>query len=330
MSRLKPKAAAQQGSVRVVLDVDLCGRTLEDPQRTRNLVIPPGLRLRLCNGALHLPNAVTLVVGPGAELELVGMDIKGRGRPERGLITVEGEGASATLCQCTITGVRGSVTEPSEQAHGLLVAKGGSAVVQQCSVLKATNSGVCVQGASSTATVSRTMVQQCDWHGFLAVSRGKLTIELSIALKNKRSGFCALKDGSLEAGPECRSEMNGGSGFDACWGGQLVAGEGCYASGNQHGGYSSYLQGSLLQAGPGCIAEHNSQFGFQAEHCAQLLAGPGCIARHNTRTGFSCGGGSELVAGPGCHAEGNGQGEEDQWLHWHGAKLTRMSASVSG
>jgi hypothetical protein len=316
MTRLKPKAAGQQGSVLIVLDVDLCDRTLEDPGRTHNIVIPAGLRLRLCNGGLHLPNAVTVVVGPGAELELVGMDIKGRGRPERGLITVEGAGATATLHQCTITGVRHRVSKRSEQAHGLLVAQGGSAVVRQCRVLKATKCGICVQGVGSTATVSWAMVEQCDKHGFAARSSGQLTVKIGIALRNKAHGFYAEGGSSLVAGPGCRSERNEGSGFDATWGGQLVAGEGCYAGGNQHDGFyssgRSLLKGSLLQAGTGCIAEHNEGCGFWVDYGGKLLAGPGCIARHNSVAGFYCDGG--LVAEPGCHAEGNGAGEEDQWV----------------
>jgi hypothetical protein len=328
MSRLKPKAAGQQGSVLIVLDVDLCGRTLEDPQRTRSIVIPPGLRLRLCNGSLHLPNQATVVVGPGAQLELVGVDIKGVGRRDTGLITVEGEGASATLRQCTITGMRHSVSKRIEQAHGLLVAKGGSAIVQQCNVLKATNCGICVDGYGSTATVTRTMVQQCDRQGFSALFNGKLTIELSVALRNQHSGFYAKSEGSLVAGPGCRSERNGWSGFEAFDRGQLVAGEGCYAGGNTCHGYSSVWHGSVLQAGPGCIAEHNKGCGFYALGGAKLLAGPGCIAEYNANAGFAAKGDStcgELVAGPGCHAARNGQGQKDQWVQWEGGMLTRLS-----
>jgi hypothetical protein len=329
MRRHKPKADGQKVSALVTLNVDLGGRNLEDPKRTRNLEIPAGLRLRLSNGALHLPNLVTLVVGPGAELELVGVDIKGRGRRDRGLITVEGAGASATLRQCTITGIRRSSSKPRDCAHGLLVAQGGSAVVQQCSVVRATDCGICVQGEGSTAAVSRTLVQQCDVDGFSVVSDGKLTVELSISLSNTCDGFYAGPKGSLVAGPGCRSERNGASDFGASRGGQLVAGEGCYAGGNKNNGYSSSNPGSLLQAGPGCIAEHNAGCGFQASNGARLSAGPGCIARHNGRAGFSVGFsmGSlcELAAEPGCHAEGNGKGEEDQWVQEAGSRLTRMS-----
>jgi hypothetical protein len=330
MRRHKPKADGQKVSALVTLNVDLGGRTLEDPKRTKNLEVPAGLRLRLHNGALHLPNLVTVVVGPGAQLELVGMNIEGRGRRDRGLVTVEGDGASAVLCQCTITGIRRRISGPSEQAHGLLVAQGGSAVVQQCSVVRATNCGICVQGEGSTATVSRTMVQQCDANGFSAGARGKLAIELSIALSNRFCGFYAGVEASLAAGPGCRSERNGASGFTASEAGQLVAGEGCYAGGNKLHGYMSAWPGSLLQAGPGCIAERNASYGFQAFHGARLLAGPGCIARHNGRAGFRvdlsyAGSLCELVAEPGCHAEGNGHSEEDQWEQVAGSRLTRMS-----
>jgi hypothetical protein len=341
----------QQNGIRVVLEADLGGRTLEAPTRTHQLLIPPGLKLRLLNGALHLPHSVIILVGPGAEVELERVDIRGRGIHEHGLITVEGAGASATLRQCAITGggEGGTVTE---QVHGVLVAKGGQAVLQHCTIMKATKCGIHVQNKGSAAQVTSTMVQQCDEHGYLARGRGKLVLERSIAHSNGGDGFCADKRGMLQAGPGCRSERNGWIGFRAHIGARLLAGEGCYAGGNGHDGYTAHGLGSRLDAGPGCIAEHNGGTGFVAGAGARLWAGPKCTAQHNmeggfwarknghlhalrecsaiqnAEAGFQAGGAAALIAESGCRAESNGNSSSDQWVQEDRGTLHRLRASV--
>jgi hypothetical protein len=287
----------QQDGIQVILEANLGGRRLQGNESTQQLLIPPGLKLRLLNGALHLPHSVIILVEPGAELELEGVDIRGRGVHERGLITIEGAGASATLRQCAITGVPGLATKGSkEQVLGVLIAKGGQAVLQHCTITAATWCGINVQDEGSTAQVSSTMVQQCNGGGFTVHSSGKLKVERSIAHNNKGMGFAATMKGVLEAGPGCRSERNEGPGFMASWGGRLVAGEGCYAGGNKEHGFVSSLGGSRLVAGPGCIAEHNGGAGFVAEYEAQLQAGPRCTAQNNQGEGFSAVHGGSLHA----------------------------------
>jgi hypothetical protein len=327
---------SQQGTgIQVILDVDLNGRTLVAEQHPAPLVIPPGVKLQLSNGSLQLPEDMCVLVGPGAALEAVRVDFRGSGQFWKGIVTVEGEGASAILHQCTITG--GRIGRYNGEAHGLLVAWGGRAALQNCIVQKTTSCGIFVQGEGSTVTATSTMVLRCEGSGFAAKNSGKLVAERCSAHSNMGYGFLSENKGVLEAGAGCRSEVNEMAGFMAYLSGQLVAGECCYAGWNKDAGYRSEEDGSWLQAGAGCIAEHNV-FGFYALCRAQLQAGPQCIAQHsqgagflvtwsghlhagrgcsamhNAGGGFVVQGGAKLTADPGCRAEGNGKSHDDDWV----------------
>jgi hypothetical protein len=310
ISRSQPRAVedtnalGQQGTgIQVILEVDLKGRTLAAPDLAMPLLLPTGLKLRLSNGSLHLPEGMCVLVGQGAELEAVRVDFRGSGQERRGIVTVEGEGASAILHQCTITG--GRIGRYNGEAHGLLVARGGRAALQNCIVQKATASGIQVKGKGSTAVATSTMVTSCAASGFAAVGGGKLVAERCIAHCNAQYGFLSEDKGVLEAGAGCRSELNEGSGFVAR-SGQLVAGEGCYAGRNKHQGYYAFGSGGRLHAGAGCIAEHNGGCGFVTSDSAQLLTGPECTAQHNGYAGFATGNQGRLEARPACTAAHNG------------------------
>jgi hypothetical protein len=332
ISRSKPKdtsAPGQQGiGVQVILEVDLNGKTLGGPDLSSLfLLIPRGLKLQLSNGSLHIPGHLYVLVGPGAVLEAVRVEFRGSGQYWRGLITVEGEGASANLHQCIITGNRDGSNE--DRGHGLMVAGGGSVLA------------------------ASTMVQHCGEHGFYASSNGKLVAERSIAHSNRKHGFSSRGSGVLEAGAGCRSELNGEAGFAALYGGQLVAGEGCYAGGNKGDGYCSSESGGRLHAGAGCIAEHNDSSGFAARFGGHLEAGAACIAAHNQGAGFlatwhsqlhaarGCAAiynadagfeaedDAELTAGPGCKAEGNGRSHDDDWVQVPAGLLVRQCEQTS-
>jgi hypothetical protein len=297
----------QQGTgIQVILEVDLNGRTLAAPVLSSPLLIPPGIKIRLSNGSLHMPEDMYVLVGPGAELEAVRVEFRGSGKHWKGLITVEGEGASAALHQCAITGVTGG--SPSHLAHGVLVAKGGRAALQNCVVQQATSRGIWVQGEGSTVTAASTMVQHCGGAGFAAADSGKLVAERCIAHSNTQFGFVGEHSGMLEAGAGCRAELNGLTGFLA-YSGQLVAREGCYAGWNKGDGYWAYGSGGRLHAGAGCIAEHNGGCGFVTSDSAQILTGPECIAEHNGNAGYSAGTHGQLKAGAGsvaAHNQGTG------------------------
>jgi hypothetical protein len=327
----------QQGTgIQVILEVDLNGRTLAAPDLAMPLELPPGLKLRLCNGSLHMLGLTFVRVGPGAELDAVRVEFRGSGQFWKGIVTVEGEGASAILHQCTITG--SSDDSPEDRAHGLLVAEGGTVALQSCIVQQASECGIQVEGEGSTVSATSTMVLRCEGSGFAAKNSGQLVAERCSAHSNMGYGFLSENKGVLKAGAGCRSELNEVAGFMADSSGQLVAGEGCFAGWNKGDGYRSYASGSHLQAGAGCSAEHNGGSGFLAKCRAQLQAGPECIARHNRGAGFlaawsghlhaarGCSAvhnaeagfrvqdDAKLTADPGCKAEGNGKSHDDDWV----------------
>jgi hypothetical protein len=212
-----------------------------------------------------------VLVGPGAQLEAVRVQVEGSGQFLRGLITVEGEAASATLRQCIITGGRDDSS--AHLALGLLVAEGGRAALQNCVVQKVTMTGVYVCDVGSSISATSTMVNMCAHYGFAAAGSGKLVAERCIAHSNAWSGFLSENKGVLEVRAGCRSEVNEGSGFFAD-SGQLVVGEGCYAGLNKNHGYYSWGSKGRLQAGAGCIAVHNGGSGFHAATTPSFRLGP--------------------------------------------------------
>jgi hypothetical protein len=237
--------------------------------------IPPGLKLRLLNGTVLLPEGGIISISPGAALEMVRISIYGRGRYEHGLVDIQGQGATALLRQCTITGTRNHLNHSG--GHGVRVSQGGDAILDRCWLSKAGFCGLWVEGL---AYARGCFASRCFGSGYAARRGGRLTVARSVAIDNPGSGFIANGQGSTVVAWEgCRAENNRGAGFYASGGGELVAGCDCVAKNNFHSVFMALGPGSSMQVGPGCTAEDNGNeyygwLDFGAESGAVLLMPP--------------------------------------------------------
>jgi hypothetical protein len=227
-----------QGGIRLILECDLGGRELQNPAETfpyivRPDFVPPGVKLRLVNGSLHLPRfSILYVNSPGAQLELERLTIQGNVEPSHGVVMVGGVGTSVVLRHCTIIGPKYPLILIPHHVpgSGVMVIKGGHATLESCAIQ---NIGIHVQDEHSTAEAINCTVQRAPRHGFSVSEGGGLSVHLSIAHNNKGAGFFASGPGTqLEVGAFCRSERNGQGGFLAQSGSKVVIGESCYAGDN--------------------------------------------------------------------------------------------------
>jgi hypothetical protein len=260
----------------VILECDLQGRTLSiedyDPHIHRSwLNILPGVKLRLLNGTIPLPDNAIIWVEKGA-LEMEHVTVTGRGAGAGyGLVNIFGKGAKGCLRRCTIIGP--AKDDPYDLGcrfcHAVRVAEGADATLDRCLLSRATETGLFVEGSGSTAYAQSCIVEKCSSWGYAAQDGGRLTADRSVALGNERSGFYALR-GTLEAVNGCRAENNGMSGFEAGRHSEVVVGAGCVASSNRGCGFYAYGSGADIQVAQGCTSEGNGGGDFGADKNARL------------------------------------------------------------
>jgi hypothetical protein len=307
---------------------------MSDLDREPLILSQPGLTLRLSNGGLALQEDM-IEVAPGASLELYNMVISSDGvrdlghsdSEDRGVVYINGEGASAYMEHCTITAVApaaGEDQQPTIKCHAVLVAGGGRATLDSCTLEAATGSGLHVQGTNSRAFAIGCTAQRCAGDGFSAAGGARVTLQRCSALNNSGAGFCAAGSGArLVAGSLCKAEHNAGPGFHVGQQGYLHAEGGAVARLNQGDGYSAHGAGSHLKAGSACIASANGMqhpgsgssassrsshdsgavrpndngyHGFHASGGAHITAGKRCASSSNAGAGF-------LAEGPGSYLE---------------------------
>jgi hypothetical protein len=289
--------------------------TADSPAGAFDLVVGQGVKLCLSNGTLALPPGCSLVVMPGGSLEMLSMEVRGKGVPDQGLATVRGAGAVATLKKCQIH----QQSSTGSCCAAVLVSSGGKAGLIDCT-FTAHGDGLLVKDTGSSATAADCIASGCSGNGYAVQLGGQLAVITCTATSNKGAGFLATGHGShLTTGPSCKAMGNDLQGFNTEEGATMICGQGCMAIGNQTGsGFRAKGKGSLLEAGPHCRAAGSGDSGFEACEGARLATGEGCIAVGND-VGFHAQDSlSLLTIGHGCSSIGNNR---QGFGVWDGAKL---------
>ncbi|GIM15027.1 hypothetical protein Vretimale_17903, partial [Volvox reticuliferus] len=296
------------------------------------------------NGTLQLPRGQrVLVCARGVqlvELTICGPGIQAAPEEEVGLLEILGSNTSASLehCRVSMQQRRGGVTAASTSAGAhvggianggpepccaaVLVGRGASAHLQNCTITGAGRDGLVAWGPGSWVSAGVCIVRDCGASGFAAIDGGCMGPLLRCeARSNKLYGFCAEDPCSLlRVGLGCTSQGNE-VGFGSTHGGTTVVAAGCLAEGNTDAGFNAIKAGSKLTAHDGCIAR-GCGIGFAAGEGSELFVGAGCVAEgmaghsggdqnkeDDPFDGFlATGQRSRVTVGAGCRAEGNRQG----------------------
>ncbi|GLI58479.1 hypothetical protein VaNZ11_000160 [Volvox africanus] len=301
-----------------------------------------GVMLR--NGTLQLPRGQGVQVRARA-VQLVALTICGPGigaalKEEVGLLEILGSNTTVLLKRCHVSMQqrRGGVTAASNSAGtdnggiangdpesccaAVLVGRGASAHLQDCTITGAGRDGLLAWGLGSRVSANLCIIRDCGASGFAAIDGGCMGPLLKCqAQSNNLCGFCAEDPYSLlRVGTGCTSQGNE-VGFGSTHGGAIIVAAGCLAEGNTDVGFKAVKAGSKLTAQDGCIAR-GCGIGFAAGEGGKLFAGVGCVAEgmigqtggaenneDDPFDGFlATGPRSHLTVGAGCRAEGNRQG----------------------
>ncbi|GIL46624.1 hypothetical protein Vafri_3581 [Volvox africanus] len=301
-----------------------------------------GVMLR--NGTLQLQRGQGVQVRARAvqlvELTICGPGIGAAPKEEVGLLEILGSNTTVSLkdCRVSMQQLRGGVTAASTSAGtdvggiasgdpepccaAVLVGRGASAHLQNCTITGAGRDGLLAWGLGSQVSANLCTVRDCGASGFAAIEGGCMgPLFKCQAHSNKLYGFCAEDPCSLlRVGTGCTSQGNE-VGFGSTHGGATIVTAGCIAEGNTDVGFKVVKAKSRLTAQDGCIAR-GCGIGFAAGEGGKLFAGRGCVAEGMTgHTGgaendeddpfdgfLATGPRSQLIAGPGCRAEGNRRG----------------------
>jgi hypothetical protein len=275
--------------------IDLAGWALGGkPPLPEQLVTPAGIHVTLMNGSLDLQPGRYLEVVPGGKLRLEGMQIFGAGVPDRGLVHITGEGASAVLSNCSVTcnlDQYNPVTGHQQRCQAVMVTGGGQATLRNCTLSAASGHGLKVDGKGSFASADNCAAQHCGMSGFyVGDNTASMTLNCCTSDGNKRHGFHANGPGTVLHTICCGAFSNRGHGFYASTAAKLVAQEDCMAGSNGQSGFTCEGVQSHLEAGPGCESHISGKHGYSALAGGRLYAGPGCVANDNQGAGFHAAG----------------------------------------